>query len=97
MLEKDGIVADVDKTTPWVNNLVLTEKRNGSLRICLDPKPLNKAIKHEHFEIPTPEDVQARLAGKNLLSVIDMSMACETNRIIQLSLHILHSMGPQAV
>ena len=74
-LEKDGIVADVDKPTPWVNNLVLTGKRNGSLRICLDPKPLNKAIKREHFEIPTPEDVQARLSGKKVFSLIDMSMA----------------------
>ena len=27
-IEKDGIVADVDKHTPWVNNLVLTVKRN---------------------------------------------------------------------
>ncbi|KAI0241775.1 hypothetical protein LSAT2_018988, partial [Lamellibrachia satsuma] len=55
--ERDGIVADVEQPTPWVNNLVITEKRNGSLRLCLDPKPLNRAIKREQFEIPTPEDV----------------------------------------
>ena len=74
-LERDGIVADVEQPTPWVNNLVITEKRNGSLRLCLDPKPLNRAIKREQFEIPTPEDVQSRLAGKKVFSVIDMSMA----------------------
>ena len=28
-VEKDGMVADVNKPTPWVNNLVLTEKRNN--------------------------------------------------------------------
>ena len=38
-LEKVGIIADVDRPTPCVNNLVETEKRNSSLRICLDPKP----------------------------------------------------------
>ena len=27
-IEKDGIVADVDKATPWVNNLEFPEKRN---------------------------------------------------------------------
>ena len=56
-LEKDGIVADVEQPTPWVNNLVITEKWNGSLRLCLDLKPLNRAIKREDFEIPTSEDV----------------------------------------
>jgi hypothetical protein len=40
-LEKQGVIADVDKPTEWVHNLVITEKKNGSLRVCLDPKPLN--------------------------------------------------------
>ena len=60
-LERDGIIASVDEPTDWVHNLVITEKRNGSLRICLDPRPLNKAIKRERCEIPTPADVQSQL------------------------------------
>ena len=44
-LEEEEIIASVDKPTDWVHNLVITEKRNGSLRICFDPRPLNKAIK----------------------------------------------------
>ena len=32
--------------TDWVNNLVIMEKKNGSLRLCLDPRDLNKAAKH---------------------------------------------------
>ena len=38
-LEKKGIVASVDKPTDWVHNLVITEKRDGRMRVCLDPKP----------------------------------------------------------
>ena len=38
-LEKKGIVASVDKLTDWVHNLVITEKRGGRMRVCLDPKP----------------------------------------------------------
>ena len=53
-LEEEGIIAKVDTPTDWVHNLVITEKRNGSLRICLDPRPLNKAIKRERYQIPTP-------------------------------------------
>ena len=47
-------------------------KKNGSLRLCLDPRDLNKAIKREHHRIPTPEDVASRLSGKRVFSVIDM-------------------------
>ena len=70
-----GIIADVDGPTPWVNNLVITEKRNGALRLCLDPKPLNKAILREHFSIPTPEEVATKLAGKKVFSVLDFKDA----------------------
>ena len=71
-LERDGIIARVDEPTDWVHNLVITEKRNGSLRICLDPRPLNKAIKRERYEIPTPADVQSQLGDKQIFTVIDM-------------------------
>ena len=55
-----------------MHNLVITEKRNGSLRICLDPRPLNKAIKRERYLIPTPSDVQSQLHGKKIFTVIDI-------------------------
>ena len=71
-LQEKHVIADVDRPTDWVHNLVITEKRNGSLRFCLDPKPLNKSIKRERYEIPTPADVQSRLSGKRLFTVIDM-------------------------
>ena len=71
-LQRTGIIAEVHKPTDWVHNLVVTEKKDGSMMICLDPRPLNKAIRREHYRIPTPTDVQARLAGKQLFTVIDM-------------------------
>ena len=37
-------VPPVEGHPDWVNSLVIREKPNGSLRICLDPKDLNKAI-----------------------------------------------------
>ena len=71
-LEEEEIIASVDKPTDWVHNLVITEKRNGSLRICLDPRPLNNAIKRERYQIHTPSDVQSQLHGKKISTVIDM-------------------------
>ena len=45
---KQGIIVPVDEPTDWVNSLDIREKPIGSLRICLDPRDLNKAIKREH-------------------------------------------------
>ena len=38
------VIATVDQPTPWVSQIVVTEKKSGNLRICLDPKKLNKAL-----------------------------------------------------
>ena len=58
-LEKRGVIASVDRPTEWVHNLVITEKRDGRMRVCLDPKPPNVAIKRERCEMPTPADAQS--------------------------------------
>ena len=40
-----GVVQEVKEHTEWVNSIVPVKKPDGSLRLCLDPKDLNKAIK----------------------------------------------------
>ena len=71
-MEKSGIIAKVDVPTPWVNSLVCVEKRDGSLRICLDPKDLNKAVMREHHKIPTMEDIAFRFTGMKYFTILDM-------------------------
>ena len=51
-MESQDIIARVTRPTDWVNSLVIREKENGRLRLCLDPKDLNKAIIGEHHPIP---------------------------------------------
>ena len=46
-LVDDKIIAPVDQPTPWVNSLVVTTKKSGALRICVDPRHLNRAFKRE--------------------------------------------------
>jgi hypothetical protein len=70
-MEDIGVILSVDEPTEWVNSLVITEKKDGSLRLCLDPKDLNKNIQREHFQIPTFEDVVTRLGGKKVFSILD--------------------------
>ena len=35
----------MDQPTNWVHKLVIVEEKNGSLRLCLDSRDLNKAVK----------------------------------------------------
>ena len=59
-MEHDRIIAKTDKPTDWVNSLVIVEKKDGSLLLCLDPKDLNSVIGREHFQIPTLTSVEGR-------------------------------------
>ncbi len=48
-------------------------KPNGDLRICLDPRPLNKAIKRQHHRLPTAEEILSEMAGAQYFSKMDAS------------------------
>lgn len=71
-LEKDQIISRVDQPKNWVSNLVVIEKSDESLRLCLDPVDLNKAVKREHYIIPTYDDICSKLSNKKFFSVLDM-------------------------
>ena len=67
-----GIIVAVDQPTDWVNAMVVVEKKNtDKLRICIDPRPLNKAIKREHYHLPTIEEITTRLSGAKYFSTLD--------------------------
>ena len=59
-MEKQQVIVKVTEPTEWVNSMVAAEKpRTGKLRVCLDPKDLNKAIKRPHYPLPTLDDITA--------------------------------------
>ena len=47
-LVKAGVLAPVDEPTDWVNQMANATKKDGSLRICIDPCHLNLSLKREH-------------------------------------------------
>ena len=57
--ESLGVIVKVDEPKDWVNSIKIVEKKIGSLRICLDPRDLNKALKREHYSCPTVDDIAA--------------------------------------
>ena len=59
-MEKEGHLAKVSQPTDWVNSMVVSS-RGEKIRICLDPGDLNKAVKQEHYPIPTVEEIAAKI------------------------------------
>jgi len=70
-LVDQGILAKVTEPTDWVNSLVCVPKSTGTLRLCLDPKDLNCAIKRPHYFTPTLEDILPKLNGAKCYSILD--------------------------
>ena len=71
-LVRQDILAPVQHPTPWVSSLVAVLKKDGRLRICLDPRDLNRAIRREHYPLPTIEDIATRLTGAKVFTVLDV-------------------------
>ena len=71
MVEKQIIAPAVTEPTPWVCSVVVAQKTDGRVRICLDPQFLNNAIMRSHYPLPTIEEVTICLTQAKVFSVLD--------------------------
>ena len=55
-----------DQPAPWISNAVLAPKQNGSIRVTLDARNVNKALLSSNQPILKQEDINAKLAGAKL-------------------------------
>ena len=68
MLKEGGIEEHtINDPSPWVSCAVIVPKTEGSIRITLDARSLNKAIISTNQPIPKKEDIRAQLAGERFL------------------------------
>ena len=72
---RQGIITKQTEPTPWVSLLMYPKKTNGKLRICLDPKDLNKAIIRGNHKAPTLEEIVHILTGATKFSKVDGNKA----------------------
>ena len=66
-----GVLMPVDEPTDWASHLVIAMKESGDLRLCLDPKQLNKALKRERYPLPRIEDVLPDLSRAKVFTKVD--------------------------
>ena len=63
-MESLDVIAKVMVPSNWVNPIATPEKqRTGALRVCLDSRDLNQAVKREHYPLPTLEVVRTLTRG----------------------------------
>ena len=56
-----AVIEKLNESTDWVNAIACSRKRSGGLKICLEPKPLNKFIKRTYYKAPTVEEISYKL------------------------------------
>ena len=72
-LEREGIISKVKRPTDWCAPMVPVVKKNGNVRICVDLKRLNSAVKREHYMLPNLDDISPKLQGAQVFSKLDAS------------------------
>ena len=57
---------------PWSSPVVPVKKKDGTLRLCVDYRQLNKVTKADRFPIPNMSDLVFNLGGRQWFSTLDL-------------------------
>ena len=60
-------------TSPYAPPIIMVKKKDGSNRVCVDFRKLNKITEVDPEPMTTAEDLFRRLSGKKFLSKIDLT------------------------
>ena len=70
--EKMEVLKKVTGLTDWISSKVVARK-GDKLRLCIDPKDLNKALKYSLYPMATIEEILPKLTKTKVFSVADVS------------------------
>ncbi|MCO5607626.1 hypothetical protein L7F22_061824 [Adiantum nelumboides] len=82
VIQQDALLVEVRKLlnagfiypvedSEWVSPVVVTPKKNGKRRVCVDYKPLNATTKRDHFPLPFQDEILNEVVGYERYSVCD--------------------------
>lgn len=69
------IIEPVTGYSPWISPIVITYKSNGDIRICVDMRRANEAIRRENYPLPTFESIMTKLGNAKYFSRLDLEWA----------------------
>lgn len=59
-------------SSPYCTSVVLTKRKNGSCRLCIDYRALNEITVNYHYHLPRIKDQIDRLRGKSWFTSVDL-------------------------
>ncbi|KAJ9512180.1 hypothetical protein QJQ45_012663 [Haematococcus lacustris] len=69
--------------SPYGAPVLFVEKKDGSLRMCIDYRALNKLTVKDRYPLPRIDDLFDRLAGKKVFSSLDLQSGYHQIRITE--------------
>ena len=70
-LEKRGIIKKVTNPTEWISSIVIVAKP-GKIRIFLDQRDINQALKRPKYQMPTFQEDLPGLGKVKVFSTLDV-------------------------
>ena len=75
IIEADDDIEPHHGPVTWLSNPVLVSKADGSMRVTVDLRNLNKALQDTNLPIPRVDDIMLMFTGKSIFSGLDLKTA----------------------
>ena len=69
MLQKDIIQPSA---SPWASPVVLVQKKDGTIRFCIDYRKLNAVTRKDAYPLSRIDETLEALGGSNWFSTLDL-------------------------
>eukprot|EP00731_Ephydatia_muelleri_P031110 Em0022g624a len=70
-MESLGVITKVEGPSEWCCAMVVVPKKDNTVHICVDLKPLNENVQRENFPLPKVDETLPQLAEATAFSKID--------------------------
>ena len=70
-LQQEDVIIEVNHYTEWVNSIVPVQKLDGRIRLYIDTRNLNMAIKRNPYYMRTLDDILPQLSKAKTISMSD--------------------------
>ena len=74
-LEELDIIEKTTGPTHWVSPVIVVPKSDGDIRLCVDMRKANLAVKRKRHPIPTIEELLQEMNQSKILSKLDVKWA----------------------
>ncbi|KAJ8362815.1 hypothetical protein SKAU_G00116460 [Synaphobranchus kaupii] len=69
-----GVIENID-ASEWISPIVVTQKKTGGIRMCVDLREPNKAVIMDSYPLPHMDELLSSLRGATVFSTIDLASA----------------------